>query len=167
MKRLSIAIRPADLTDWSAIEHIYRSGIRTGNATFQTEVEIPDGSTWFNGKLSGSIFVAADDYRIVGWTALSKVSNRPVYAGVAEVSVYVAPVVWGRGVGTALMENMVRESEMNSIWTLQAGIFPENEVSIRLHKRFGFRVVGMREKLGQMNGVWRDVILLERRSSTT
>ena len=165
MKRLSIAIRPAHLTDWPAIEHIYRSGICTGNATFQTEAEIPDGSAWFNGKLPRSVFVAAAEHSIVGWIALSRVSSRRVYAGVAEVSIYVDPAVWGRGVGTALMEKLVRGSEMIGVWTLQAGIFPENEASIRLHKRSGFRVVGIREKLGQMNGVWRDVVLLERRSS--
>lgn len=165
MKRLAIIIRPAHLTDWPAIESIYRSGIHTGNATFQTEVDMPDETAWFNGKLPGSIFVAVDEHSIVGWTALSRVSSRRVYAGVAEVSIYVDPAVWGRGVGTALMENMVRESEMNGIWTLQAGIFPENKASIHLHKRFGFRVVGTRERLGQMNRVWRDVVLLERRSS--
>ena len=165
MKRLSIAIRPAHLTDWPAIEHIYRSGIRTGNATFQTEVEIPDGSVWFNGKLPRWFLSLLLSTVSLAGQRFPGFRSRRVYAGVAEVSIYIDPAVWGRGVGTALMEKLVRGSEMIGVWTLQAGIFPENEVSIRLHKRSGFRVVGTREKLGQMNSVWRDVVLLERRSS--
>lgn len=157
-------IRTAKPVDWPAIVQIYREGIRTGHATFQTETDIPSGETWFASKVSGLIFVAEVGDEIAGWAALSPVSSRCVYAGVTEVSVYVAAAARGQGVGDALMLRLVVASEEAGIWTLEAGIFPENEASISLHRKHGFRVVGVREKLGTMNGVWRDVVLMERRS---
>ena len=161
-----IHIHPATLADWSDIERIYREGIRTGHATFQTEADIPAGERWFADHMADLVFKAVDEAgTLLGWAALSPVSSRCVYAGVAEVSVYVGEAARGQGVGLALMERLITASEEAGVWTLQAGIFPENTASIELHKRVGFRVVGVREKLGRMNGVWRDVVLMERRSS--
>lgn len=161
----SIIISPATISDWPAIERIYREGIRTGNATFQIEADVPNGEDWFTGHVADLVFKAVDQAgAMLGWVALSQVSSRCVYAGVAEVSVYVAEPAWGRGVGLALMEKICTASEDMGIWTLQAGIFPENVASIELHKRVDFRVVGVREKLGRMDGIWRDVVLMERRS---
>lgn len=161
-----IHIQPATLADWPDIERIYREGIRTGHATFQTEADIPAGERWFADHMADLVFKAVDEAgALLGWAALSPVSSRCVYAGVAEVSVYVGEAARGQGVGLALMERLITASEEAGVWTLQAGIFPENTASIELHKRVGFRVVGVREKLGRMNGVWRDVVLMERRSS--
>lgn len=163
-------IEPAKRSDWPDIKRIYIAGIRTGHATFQTVDDVPDGDAWFAGKIDGLIFKAIDektdddDDRMLAWAALSRVSSRRVYAGVAEVSVYVDPAAWGQGVGSQLLAFLVSASEEAGIWTLQAGIFPENQSSIRLHQRAGFRIVGLREKLGQMDGRWRDVVLMERRS---
>jgi phosphinothricin acetyltransferase len=158
-------IEPATLTDWPAIAQIYREGIRTGQATFEPEENIPDGPTWFAGKIPGLIFQTTDDHgRMHGWAALSAVSSRCVYRGVAEVSVYVAANTRGQGIGKALLAHLVHASEEAGLWTLQASIFPENIASIQLHQQAGFRLVGIREKLGQMNGRWRDVAFLERRS---
>lgn len=158
-------ITAATPADWPQIEAIYREGIRTNLATFTTEADVPDGATWFAGKLPGLTFLAVTgDGRCLGWCALSPVSKRRVYAGVAEVSLYVAGAAAGQGVGTTLLEHLITASEIAGIWTLQAVIFPENAASIRLHQKLGFRVVGVREKLGQLHGVWRDVLLLERRS---
>jgi len=158
-------IESATLADWKAIEAIYREGIRTELATLTPESDVPDGETWFAGKISNLIFKAVDDNgSMLGWAALTAVSKRRVYAGVAEVSVYVASTAKGQGVGFALLTHLVQASEQAGIWTLQASIFPENEVSINLHKKTGFRIVGKREKIGQLNGVWRDVVLMERRS---
>jgi L-amino acid N-acyltransferase YncA len=148
---------------WPAVEEIYLQGIATGNATFETE-----SSGWENWSArhhGHSRMVASADDRVLGWAALSPVSTRRVYAGVAEVSIYIAEAARGKGVGRALLQTLIEESEQNGIWTLQAGIFPENPASIALHKSCGFREVGRREKIGQLKGVWRDVILLERRSS--
>ena len=158
-------IEPALRADWPDIKRIYIAGIRTGHATFQAVADVPDGNTWFASKIAGLIFKAVDDEgRMLAWAALSPVSRRRVYVGVAEVSIYVDPVTWGRGVGGRLLAHLVSASEAAGIWTLQAGIFPENRASIRLHERAGFRFVGLREKLGRMDGVWRDVVLMERRS---
>jgi L-amino acid N-acyltransferase YncA len=148
--------------DWDAVRAIYRQGIATGNTTFETEVPTWEG--WDAGHLAACRLVASKEGQIVGWAALSPVSGRCVYAGVTEVSIYVAADARGQGVGKALLAALVEASEQQGIWTLQAGIFPENEASIALHKRCGFRVVGRRERLGQMDGVWRDVLLMERRS---
>ena len=158
-------IRPATSADWPAIAAIYRAGIRTGHATFQREDEIPDAAAWFAGKRPGSVIAATDNTdRVLGWAALSAVSSRAVYAGVAEVSIYVAVAARGQGVGRLLMAHLIPASEADGVWTLQAGIFPENRVSIKLHQAFGFRSVGVREKVGRMHGVWRDVVFMERRS---
>jgi L-amino acid N-acyltransferase YncA len=160
--------------DWPAVRDIYLQGIRTGNATFETQA--PEWQRWEASHLKSCRFVAvspdrADSARaissareVLGWAALSPVSNRCIYAGVAEVSVYVAESARGCKVGSVLMAALVDASEREGIWTLQAGIFPENVASIELHKRFGFRVVGTRERIGCMNGRWRDTLLFERRS---
>ena len=149
--------------DWDAVRAIYVEGIRTGNATF--EKSAPDWQAWDAGHLESCRLVARVGSEILGWAALSAVSGRCVYAGVAEVSVYVADRARGRGIGLSLLDALVTGSEREGIWTLQAGIFPENVPSIELHNRAGFRIVGTREKLGSMDGRWRDVILMERRST--
>jgi L-amino acid N-acyltransferase YncA len=148
--------------DWDEVRGIYLEGIATGHATF--EMEAPSWKKWnAEHRLEARLVARAKD-RVVGWAALSAVSQREVYRGVAEVSVYVSEGARGRGVGRTLLEALVRESEEAGVWTLQAGIFPENEASIALHRRCGFRVVGLRKRLGLLAGVWRDVYLLERRS---
>ncbi|MBX0291953.1 GNAT family N-acetyltransferase [Hymenobacter sp. HSC-4F20] len=147
---------------WPEVRTIYEEGMSTGNATFQTEA--PEWDTWNPAHLPHSRLVAVGDGRVLGWAALTPVSGRCVYAGVAEVSVYVAAAARGKGVGYKLLESLVAESEQNGIWTLQAGVFPENVPSIKLHESLGFRTVGYRERIGQMRGVWRNTVLLERRS---
>jgi L-amino acid N-acyltransferase YncA len=148
--------------DWEAVRSIYSEGIATGDATFETVA--PEWEDWDKSHLRDCRFVARKGKQIVGWAALSPVSSRCVYAGVAEVSVYVTVSAWGEGIGTALLRALIEGSERQGIWTLQAGIFPENAASLVLHKACGFRRVGHRERLGQINGVWRDVVLMERRS---
>jgi L-amino acid N-acyltransferase YncA len=150
--------------DWPAVRDIYAEGMATGNATFETET--PEWTKWDSAHLQNCRLVAQDSEQILGWAALSPVSSRRVYSGVAEVSVYVVSAAQGRGIGKMLLQSLVEQSERCGIWTLQAGIFPENVPSIALHKSCGFREVGRRQRLGQRNGVWRDVLLLERRSST-
>ncbi len=150
---------------WKEVRRIYASGILTGNATF--EVSVPDWITWNREHRKDCRLIAQVNRRTVGWVALSKVSGRIVYEGVAEVSIYLDPTFQGQGIGDRLMKALILESERNKIWTLQAGIFPENKVSLSLHLKNGFRIVGTREKLGRMGGVWRDVILVERRSNIT
>jgi len=156
------AVRPLLAEDWPPVAAIYAQGIATGQATFETDV--PAWSDWDAGHLPQHRLVAVHGAEVVGWAALSAVSGRCVYAGVAEVSVYVAEHARGKGVGYALLSGLVSSSEDGGIWTLQAGIFPENEGSVALHRRCGFRRVGVRERLGRLHGVWRDVLLLERRS---
>jgi phosphinothricin acetyltransferase len=146
---------------WPEVERIYLEGITTGNATFETES--PGWEGWDAKHHRHSRLVALKGEDLFGWAALSPISTRRVYAGVAEVSIYVAQAARGRGVGRALLAALVEQAEENSIWTLQAGIFPENRASITLHKAYGFREVGVRERIGQLRGVWRDVVLLERR----
>jgi phosphinothricin acetyltransferase len=149
---------------WPAVESIYSQGIATGNATFETQS--PSWETWNVGHLAHSRLVATDAAdQVLGWAALSAVSGRCVYGGVAEVSVYIADAARGQGVGRQLLAALIAESEKNGIWTLQAGIFPENTASIRLHESLGFRVLGRRERIGKLAGVWRDTVLLERRSA--
>lgn len=160
---MDVAIGQLRDKDWPAVRTIYQEGIATGNATFETET--PDWETWDQAHRSDCRIVARASDRVVGWAALSPVSGRCVYDGVAEVSVYVAATARGRGIGKALLSALVQASERAGVWTLQAGIFPENVASIAIHKACGFRKVGIRERLGQMDGVWRDVILMERRSA--
>lgn len=147
---------------WPQVKNIYEEGIATGNATFQTSA--PPWEEWDKNHLPHSRVVAKDGASIIGWAALTPVSGRCVYAGVAEVSVYVSAAARGKGAGKALLHQLIAESEANGIWTLQAGVFLENEASLHLHKACGFRKVGVREKIGKMNGSWRDTVLLERRS---
>jgi phosphinothricin acetyltransferase len=142
---------------------VYREGIATGNATFETEV--PSWEAWDAGHLPTARLVAGEDGAVVGWAALSPVSDRCAYGGVAEASVYVAASARGRGVGRALLEETIRVSEEAGIWTLQGGVFPENKASLALLARCGFRAVGIRARLGSLHGRWRDVVLLERRSA--
>jgi phosphinothricin acetyltransferase len=155
-------IRELEARDWPAVRSIFEEGIATGQATFETEA--PSWEDWDGAHLTQVRLVAEQDGEVVGWAALSPYSSRPVYAGVAEESVYVAAPARGRGVGRALLEALVERSEAAGIWTLEAGIFPENRASVTLHLGCGFRVVGLRERIGQLDGQWRDVLLLERRS---
>lgn len=148
--------------DWPAVRAIYLEGIATGNATFETSA--PKWEKWDAAHTATCRLVARSQDEVLGWAALSTVSSRCVYAGVAEVSVYVAEAARGRGLGLQLLSGLVTASEQAGIWTLQAGIFPENEASVRLHERCGFRILGRRERLGQLKGIWRDVLLMERRS---
>jgi len=148
--------------DWDCVQAIYAEGIATQQATFETTA--PTWPLWDASHLPCARLVARINETIVGWAALSPVSSRKVYAGVAEVSVYVSENQRGRGIGRQLLEALIAASELNGIWTLQAGIFPENITSLALHQSCGFRVVGRRERIGNMAGVWRDTILLERRS---
>ncbi len=159
-------IQPATLDDWDDIREIYRLGVLTDQATFNTVDDITDdGAEWFAGKLPGFVFKAVDDDgTMLGWGCLSPTSKRRVYSGVVEDSVYVAPEAQGRGVGSALLRVLVESADHNNIWTIIAGIFPENKASIRLHEKFGFRIVGIRERIAQQHGIWRDVAWLERRS---
>lgn len=149
--------------DWPLVREIYAEGIATGNATFETAV--PEWTIWDAAHHQHCRLIARDNQRSLAWAALSPVSSRRVYAGVAEVSIYVAGLARGKGVGKALLKFLIECSEKHGIWTLQAGIFPENVASIALHKSCGFREVGLRQRLGQLAGIWRNVLLLERRSS--
>lgn len=157
-----VSIRNMLPGDWEHVSSIYKQGIDTGNATFQQT--IPTWEEWDKSHLSFCRIVACFNEEILGWAALSKVSDRCVYGGVAEVSVYVSTSYAGKKIGTHLMQALITESEPKGIWTLQAGIFPENIASLKLHENTGFRIVGRREKIGKMNNTWRDTLLLERRS---
>jgi len=156
-------IIPLLAKDWPTVREIYEQGIATGNATFATDA--PEWQAWDAGHLKSCRLAAHDNGTLVGWAALSAVSSRCVYAGVAEVSVYIASAARGKGIGKKLLQALVQESEKQGLWTLQAGIFPENEPSIATHLACGFRQVGRRERLGKMKGIWRDVLLFERRSN--
>jgi phosphinothricin acetyltransferase len=157
-----VEIGPMLPADWTAVRRIYVEGIETGNATFETEA--PSWDAWNAAHRADCRLVARDGDRVLGWAAVSPASGRSVYGGVGEVSVYVGQDARGIGAGRSLLSALIEESERLGIWTLQAGIFPENEASLGLHRGLGFREVGRRERIGQMNGAWRDVILLERRS---
>lgn len=161
---MEFAIKAFENSDWDAAREIYRQGLETGQATFETEP--PTFSDWDNGHLPfGRIAaVSLSNESLIGWAALSAVSKRKAYSGVAEVSVYVSEQARGKRVGTELLQALIEESEGHGIWTLQASIFPENEASLRLHQSRGFRVVGRRQRISSLNGVWRDTIVLERRS---
>lgn len=150
---------------WEGVRAIYREGLATGEASFRTEA--PEWEFWDASHLQCCRLVALEGEAVAGWAALSPVSTRKVYEGVAEVSVYVGSAFRGRGFGRALLSALVRESEASGIWTLQAVIFPENVASVELHKACGFREVGRRERIGRtQGGLWRDTLLLERRSRT-
>jgi len=156
------ALRDLRPGDWSEVSRIYAEGIATGNATFETEV--PSWEAWDAAHLPEHHFVARRDGRVLGWIALAPTSPRACYAGVAEVSAYVAAEARGTGLGKELLAAVISSSERGGIWTLQTGVFPENEASLGLLGRFGFRIVGTHERIGRLHGVWRDVVLVERRS---
>jgi L-amino acid N-acyltransferase YncA len=157
-----VEIQPLRPADWPPVRAIYQAGIATGDATFETAA--PTWEAWDAAHLPGHRLLATDGDRVLGWAALAPVSDRCAYAGVAEDSIYVAPQAQGRGVGRALLDALVASAERAGIWTVQTGIFPENRASVRLHQACGFRVVGVRERIGRLHGRWRDVLLLERRS---
>jgi phosphinothricin acetyltransferase len=161
---MDFSIRPMAPPDWPGVRAVYLEGIATGNATFETEA--PQWDRWDAVHSAACRLVAENAGAVLGFAALSPVSARRVYAGVAEISVYVAEQARGSGIGGALLRELVRASEAAGFWTLQAGIFPENHASLRLHQKCGFRVLGVRERVGCMAGRWRDVVLLERRSAT-
>ena len=163
---MEITIRPMLPDDYPAVAQIYEEGIATGNATFQTKA--PNWESWDNDHLTFGRLVAENrDGEVIAWAALVPVSGRCVYAGIAELSVYVSESARGLGIGRLLMEKLIFESENNGIWTLQAGLFPENIGSMHLHLKTGFRQIGYRERVGQMaDGRWRDTLLFERRSPT-
>ena len=148
--------------DWEQVSAIYLEGIAAGNSTFETEA--PSWETWDAGHLKFARLVMRDGDQVLGWAALSPVSKRSVYRGVAELTVYVTESARGQGVGRRLLEALIEESENNGIWTLQGSIFPENIASIKLHLACGFREVGRRERIAMLNGIWRDTLLFERRS---
>jgi L-amino acid N-acyltransferase YncA len=149
--------------DWPAVKTIYEQGIATRLATFETSA--PTWQDWDAGHLVDLRLVAEEAGEVVGWAALSPVSRRACYAGVAEVSIYVAEEARGRGVGAALLGRLLADADEAGFWTIQTSIFPENVASIALHERCGFRVVGTRERIGQLDGAWRDTVLMERRAS--
>jgi L-amino acid N-acyltransferase YncA len=148
-------------SDWEQVREIYLQGIRSGHSTFETEA--PSWERWDEAHLPFARLVMREGERVLGWSALSPVSKREVYRGVAEVTVYVAESARGRGIGRTLLEALIRDSERYRIWTLQASIFPENVASVELHRRCGFREVGRRERIAMLNNVWRDTLLFERR----
>jgi phosphinothricin acetyltransferase len=160
---MNFVIDPLTPSDWEQVRVIYLEGIATGQATF--EVEAPTWEMWDAGHLAIGRLAARDKSQLLGWAALSPVSRRRCYAGVAEVSVYVRTAARGQGVGRALLQALIAAAEQNGLWTLQGGTFPENLASIRLQESYGFRVVGRRQRIAQHHGVWRDTILTERRSS--
>jgi len=159
----AVDIRDLRPGDWPEVSRIYAEGIATRNATFETEV--PSWQEWDAAHASEHGFVVEREGELVGWIAAVPVSSRCCYAGVLEISAYVAEQARGQGVGSALLERLIESTEAAGIWTLETGVFPENEPSLVLLKRLGFREVGVRERLGQLDGVWRDVVLLERRSA--
>ena len=162
MSNETIRFLPLLESHYKQVSQIYQQGIETRNATFESKS--PSWSDWDKGHLKACRIVAELGETIVGWAALSATSSRSVYRGVAEVSVYISQDHFGKKIGTLLLEKLIQESENEGVWTLQSGIFPENKASIIIHERLGFRVVGIRNKIGKMDGVWRDTILMERRS---
>lgn len=162
--KMSLVVEEMRAGDWEEVRAVYLEGIATGDATFERTA--PSWETWDASHMKEARLVVREGARLKGWAALSRVSSRAVYAGVAEVSVYVAAAARGEGVGLALLESLVEASERAGVWTLQAGIFPENSASVRLHLRCGFREVGRRERIGRTtDGRWRDTLLFERRST--
>lgn len=165
VKYTTMQIQPMLPEHWPTVKRIYEEGIATGNATFQTTA--PEWKEWDEAHVKNSRIISIENNEVLGWAALTAVSGRCVYAGVAEISVYVAAAARGKGIGKKLLQALIAESEKNNFWTLQAGIFPENESSVQIHTGCGFRIIGRRVKIGQMNGQWRDTLLLERRSKIT
>jgi len=163
-KPIGMTVRKMTAADWSQVSEIYAEGIASGYATFETDV--PSYADWDKAHLTSCRLVASENGKVLGWAALSPVSGRCVYGGVAEVSVYVGRQHRGSGLGSLLMKNLISESEENGLWTLQSGIFPENQGSIQLHKKMGFRYIGKRERVGKLKEVWKDNLLFEKRSST-
>ena len=161
-QHVTVSIEPLLPEHWHDVARIFGEGIATRQATFETEV--PSWEAWDRAHLAHHRFVATREGAVVGWAALSPVSDRCVYGGVVENSVYVGEEARGHGVGRALLDAVIASAEAVGIWTIQAGVFPENTASVRAHEAVGFRVVGRRERLGKLDGVWRDVLLLERRS---
>ena len=158
-------IREMTGQDSSRVLEIYKMGLDTRNATFETEV--PSWTDWDLKHLSHSRFVYVDNEKILGWTALSPVSTRLVYKGIAEISIYIDKDFFGKGIGSLLMDIVIMSSEEQGIWTLYSSIFPENKATLRLNEKFGFRIIGLREKIAKLDDKWRDTILLERRSKKT
>lgn len=164
---MTITVRDMTAADWPDVERIYREGIATGNATF--EATPPGWEDFDHGKVTDPRLVAVEDGMVVGWAAASRVSSRCVYEGVLEHSVYVAEAARGHGIGRALLDAFLKAAEAAEVWTVQSGVFPENEPSLALHRELGFRTVGTRERVGKMGygpyaGQWRDVVMIERRS---
>jgi phosphinothricin acetyltransferase len=157
-----VTVRDLRSGDWPEVARIFEQGIATGNATF--EVEVPSWEAWDAAHLRDYRFVADRDAQVAGWIALAPVSPRLCYAGVAEISAYVAEESRGEGAGAELLAAAIESSERGGVWTLQTGVFPENAPSLALLRRFGFRVVGTQQRIGRLHGIWRDVVLLERRS---
>ena len=160
---LGMTIEQMRSDDWPSVRQIYLEGLATNQASFETTA--PDWADWDANHLADCRLVAKQDDEVVGWAALSRVSRRECYRGVAEVSVYVAAEARGKGVGAELMRQLIAASEAAGIWTLQASIFPENEASVKLHLQHGFRLVGRRERIAKHRGIWRDTVILERRST--
>lgn len=158
-----IAIEKMQPEHWAQVREIYEQGIKTGNATFETSA--PEWEAWDKDHLKTCRLVAIENNKVLGWAALVPVSSRCVYAGVGENSIYISEEARGKGSGKQLLEKLIEASEAENIWTLQTGIFPENKASIKIHEACGFRIIGVRERIGRMNGVWRDTVLLERRSN--
>ena len=155
-------IRPITKDNFSEVVEIYKQGLATNIATFQND--LPQWEEWQKGHLDFCRISIYEKNIMLGWTALTPVSSRCVYAGVAEVSVYIAQNERGKGIGKILLNELIKQSEANGIWMLQSGIFSENQSSIKLHEKCGFRMVGYREKIGKKNGIWKDNILMEYRS---
>ena len=164
LKKDKMEIRPMQAKDWQTVSKIYEEGIATGFASFETST--PTYEAWDSAHMASCRLVATENDKVFGWAALSPVSNRCVYGGVAEVSVYVGQESRGKGVGQLLIYALIKESETEGLWTLQSGIFPENEGSVVLHKKAGFRYIGKRERVGKLDGIWKDNLLFERRSET-
>lgn len=158
-----VRLRALEASDWPRVREIYEEGIATGHATFESRA--PSWEDWDEQHIKSCRLVVEDGGKVLGWASLWPASDRCVYGGVAEVSVYVSDEAQGRGLGTQLLQALVRASEEDGYWTLQAGIFPENRGSIKIHEKCGFRILGTRERLGKMADVWRDVLLMERRST--
>lgn len=158
-----IVITEMSFADWNSVREIFVEGIRTANATFRTEA--PSWDEWNDDHLTNCRFVAKQNGAVVGWVAFTSISTMCAFSGVVEVSIYIASTAAGMGVGSKLLQHIIDSSEQKQIWTIQAMIFPENIASLNLHKKFGFEEVGTRKQIGRLNGIWRDVVLLERRSN--